>query len=140
MSLHSSGSALRNFGIESDSAKRLFLLRDSLNRNQSAQKRLRGYIRRSKKPNRINAQSIAIDKAAPRTKSLRRFAHQGRQPVAYRLMERSAVPACDFANRTRAASGPALRYYDRIARSSLTGKGGGLKPFDLPGIRSPKLS
>src|SRR5579871_404856 len=36
-----------------------------------------------------------------------KLAHQGRQPVAYRLVERVAVPACGFADCTRAASDPA---------------------------------
>jgi TnpA family transposase len=37
----------------------------------------------------------------------RKLAHQGRQALAYRLMERAAVPARGFADRTRAASDPA---------------------------------
>jgi hypothetical protein len=41
-----------------DSLKRLFLLGDSLNGNQSALKPLRGRIGRSKNRNRIKAQSI----------------------------------------------------------------------------------
>ncbi len=36
-----------------------------------------------------------------------KLAHQGRQPVAYRLVERAAVPARGFADCARAASDPA---------------------------------
>src|SRR5579859_1307583 len=36
-----------------------------------------------------------------------KLAHQGRQPVAYRLVERVAVPARGFADCARAASDPA---------------------------------
>jgi hypothetical protein len=106
-----------------NAAKRLFPLRDSLNGNQGAQKRLRADIDRSKKPCRIKAQSIVIDKAAAATKSRRRFAHRGRQREAIRLMEQGAVPACDLANRmwaVRKLARPATTpvYQELVARGA----------------------
>jgi hypothetical protein len=61
----------------------------------------------TKSPAESRLSRFVVDKTAPRNKSRRRFAHQGRQREAISLMEWSAVPACGFANCTRAASDPA---------------------------------
>src|ERR1700761_2316008 len=52
-----------------------------------------------------------------------KLAHQGRQPVAYRLMEWSAVPACDFASRMLAVRklarpAPTPVYQELVARGA----------------------
>src|ERR1700761_1766178 len=106
-----------------DSLKRLFLLRDSLSGNHSAWKRSRARIRRRENRNKINAQSIAIDKLPRATENHCGFALQGRQPVAYRLMDQGAVPACDFANRMLAVRklarpAPTPVYQELVARGA----------------------
>jgi hypothetical protein len=104
-------------------AKRLFRLIDSLKGISARENGCEAAFAEVKKPNRINTSSIAIDKSARRNKSRRRFAHQGRQREAISLMEWSAVPACDFANRmwaVRKLARPATTpvYQELVARGA----------------------
>ncbi len=66
---------------------------------------------RKKKPRRINSYLPSDTTRLTLFSGCRqggfKLAHQGRQPVAYRLVERAAVPARGFADRARAASDPA---------------------------------
>jgi hypothetical protein len=63
-----------------------------------------------------------IDNDSATTTYNPKLAHQGRQPVAYRLMERAAVPACGFADCTRAASDPARPVLRPVREELATGE------------------
>jgi hypothetical protein len=121
-------------------AKRLFPLKDSFwIRKNCAPEQLWVTAPKQKVPQN-QCLAITLDKATPRNKSRRRFAHQGRQPVAYRLMERSAVPACGFADCTRAASDPARPVLRPVREELAQRHRRRRKLAAMSGKRGPKLS